>query len=141
MTAKAQSVEESCESKSDEPANATGIQMGNQMPYAGRYVRNQIDHIVNQNVVNQNENDCFITLIQQPTYEIHSSDSGRTYNVKAITKVEKIQYLLMFANKEESGIRLTAEENDFIVKTKVNENSADLNGNYIFMANQQATTS
>lgn len=88
---------------------AKSIQMGNQMQYAGQYVGNQMDQIVNKNVVNQNGNDCFMTSIQQPTSEIHSSDIGRNYNVNAMTMVEKIQYLLMLANKEESGIPLTAE--------------------------------
>lgn len=110
--------------------------MGNQMQYAGQYVGNQMDQIVNQNVLNQNGIDCFITSIQKPPSASHSRN-----NVNAMTKVEKIQYLLILANKEKSGIPLTAEENEFRATTRVNDNSADLNETYNFMANQQATTS
>jgi hypothetical protein len=99
---------------------ASSIQMGNKMQYAGQYVGNQIDHIVNQNVLNKNGIDCFMTSIHNSTSDIHCNDIGNNYDINAMTKVEKIQYLLMLANKEESGIPLTGAENNFIATTRVN---------------------
>lgn len=125
----------------DQQGYATSIQMGNQMQYARHYAGNQMDQIMNQNVVIQNGNACFMTSIQKPTSEIHSSNIGNDYNVKAMTKVQKIQSMLMLANKEESGLPLTAEEYDFMVTTSFDEKAADLHGNYNFMANHQETTS
>lgn len=113
---------------------STSTQMGIQIR---EYVGDPMDQFVSQNVVDQKGNDCcFMTSIQKPTSAIHSSVIGRNFD-----KVEKIQYLLMLANKEKSRILLTAEENEFRATTRINDNSADLNETYNFMANQQATTS
>ena len=68
---------------------ASSIQMGNQMQYAGQYVGNQMDQIVNQIVLNQNGIDCFMTSIQKPTSEIHRSDIGNNLQCQCNDKGRK----------------------------------------------------
>ena len=82
-----------------------------------------------------------MTSIQKPASEIQNGGNGRDCSVKPMTRVQKIQKLLILANKEESGIPLTAEEHHFRDTTRINDNAADLIGNYSFMANHQETTS
>ena len=78
LTEKAQTVEELCVSKSDETENATGIQMGNQMQKSGQFAENQRGQIVNQNVVNQNGNDCFMVTVQNASSTVNNRDFGHT---------------------------------------------------------------
>ena len=100
----------------NQQGNATGIQMGNQMQYAGQHTGIQMDQFVNQNGVNHNENYCFMT-----SSATQRSDIGRAGNVQAMDRVEKLQYMLILARKRDSGIPLTAEESDFLLSTRINQ--------------------
>ncbi|GJX50649.1 hypothetical protein Tco_0277494 [Tanacetum coccineum] len=134
-----------------------GMNMGQDIQYAGQNVRNQNRNNAIQNVRNQNlnGNGNVIAVRAEGNAIGNNGNQIRCYNYRGLGHLARnytvrprrrdaayLQTQLLIAQKEEAGIQLQAEEFDLMAAAADLDEIEEVNANYILMANlQKASTS